>query len=70
MGRVSRIHRRKPQGRPMPEHIGQGNLAKSKVRARVEHVFAYQKDKRGLFIRTVGLNRAEARITLANLAYM
>ena len=28
-GRVSRLHRRKPPGRPMPEHIRQGNAAKS-----------------------------------------
>ena len=69
MGRVSRIHRRKPRGRPMPERTAKANAAKSKVRARVEHVFAHQKSKMGLFIRTIGLRRAEAKITLANLAY-
>ena len=68
-GRVSRIHRRKPRGRPMPERTAKANAAKSKVRARVEHVFAHQKDKMGLFIRTIGIKRAEAKITLANLAY-
>lgn len=68
-GRVSRIHRRKPRGRPMPERTAKANAAKSKVRARVEHVFAQQKDKMGLFIRTIGLRRAEAKITLANLVY-
>ena len=31
--------------------------------------FAHQKDKMGLFIRTIGRKRAEAKITLANLAY-
>jgi len=69
MGRVSRIHRRKPRGRAMPERTAKANAAKSKVRARVEHVFAHQKDKMGLFIRTIGIKRAEAKITLANLAY-
>lgn len=68
-GRVSRIHRKKPRGKPMPERIAKANAAKSKVRARVEHVFAHQKAKMGLFIRTIGLHRAEAKITLANLAY-
>lgn len=68
-GRVSRIHRRKPKGRPMPENVRRGNATKSKVRARVEHVFAHQKAVMGLFIRTIGLHRAEAKITLANLAY-
>ena len=33
------------------------------------HVFAHQKDKMGLFMRTVDINRAEAKVTLANLAY-
>ena len=68
-GRVSRIHRRKPKGKPMPEHVRRGNATKSKVRARVEHVFAHQKAVMGLFIRTIGIRRAEAKITLANLAY-
>jgi transposase, IS5 family len=53
----------------MPERTAKANAAKSKVRARVEHVFAHQKDKMGLFIRTIGITRAEAKITLANLAY-
>ena len=45
------------------------NARKSAVRARVEHVFAHQKNRFGLFIRTIGLARAEAKLTLANLAY-
>ncbi|WP_298327897.1 transposase [Asticcacaulis sp.] len=45
------------------------NAAKSSVRAHVEHVFAHQKNRFGLFIRTIGLKRAEAKLTLANLAY-
>jgi IS5 family transposase len=69
IGRVSRIHHRKPKGRPMPERMATANAAKSRVRAHVEHVFAQQKDRMGLVIRTVGLKRAEAKIGLANLAY-
>jgi transposase, IS5 family len=68
-GRASRIHRKKPRGRPMPANIARANAAKSSVRARVEHVWAQQKDKMGLFIRTIGIKRAEAKITLANIAY-
>ena len=68
-GRVSRIHRRKPRGRPMPERTAKANAVKSTVRARIEHVFAQQKAKMGLSIRTIGIKRAEAKITLANLAY-
>jgi IS5 family transposase len=69
MGRVSRIHRKKPRGKPMPARTAKANAAKSTVRARVEHVFARQKDHMGLFVRTIGIARAEAKITLANLAY-
>lgn len=68
-GRASRIHRKKPRGKPMPENIRRGNATKSKVRARVEHVFAHQKAVMSLFIRAIGIKRAEAKITLANLAY-
>lgn len=32
-------------------------------------MFAHQKAKIGLFVRTIGIARAEAKITLANLAY-
>lgn len=68
-GRVSHIHFKKLKGKPMPDHIRRGNATKSKVRARVEHVFGEQKSRMGLFIRTIGITRAEAKITLANLAY-
>lgn len=66
---TSRIHHRKPKGKPMIERTSRANSAKSAVRAKVEHVFAYQKGRYGLFIRTFGLARAQAKLTLANLAY-
>ena len=45
------------------------NGKKSKVRATVERVFAVQKDKMGLFIRTIGIQRANVKIGLANIVY-
>ncbi len=66
---VSRIHRRKPAGKPMPEATARANARKSAIRARIEHVFAHQKNRFGLFIRTIGIARAEAKLILANLAY-
>ena len=69
LGRVSRIHRKKPPARPMPRHLARGNASKSAVRVLVEHVFAHQKERMGLFVRTIGLDRARTRIGLANLAY-
>lgn len=65
----SQIHRRKPHGKPMPDRSRKANAGKSAVRAKVEHVFAHQKNRYGLFIRTIGIARAEAKLTLANLAY-
>lgn len=66
---TSRIHRRKPAGKPMPQATARANARKSSIRAAVEHVFAHQKNRFGLFIRTIGITRAEAKLTLANLAY-
>jgi len=68
-GLVSHIHRKKPQGRPMPEHIRRGNATRSKVRALVEHVFADQKHRMGMKIRTIGIARAKIKIGLCNIAY-
>lgn len=48
---TSRIHRRKPVGKPMPRVMAQANAKKSSIRAAVEHVFAHQKMRFGLFIR-------------------
>jgi transposase, IS5 family len=53
----------------MPAHIARGNATRARVRSLVEHVFAAEKRRMGLVIRCVGLARATARITLANLAY-
>jgi IS5 family transposase len=68
-GFVSHIHRKKPKGRAMPEMTRRANNAKSKIRSRVEHVFAEQKDRMGLFISTVGIIRATTKIGMANLVY-
>ena len=68
-GLVPQFQRAKPRGKPMPAHVARGNATRSRVRARVEHVFAEQKRRLGLVVRSVGLDRAETKITLANLAY-
>jgi IS5 family transposase len=68
-GLVSRIHRKKPKGRPMPDRTRRANATKSAVRSKVEHVFAHQKGLIGLVVRTIGLARARVKIGLVNLAY-
>ena len=69
VGFTSRIHRKKPKGKPMPRRTSRANSAKSEVRSRVEHVFARQKGPMALVIRTIGLARAKVKIGLANLVY-
>lgn len=39
------------------------------MRSRVEHVFAEQKSRMALFIRTVGIARATTKIGLVNILY-
>lgn len=68
-GLVAQFQRAKPRGKPMPAHVARGNATRAKIRARVEHVFAEQKRRLNLVIRTVGLARAKTKITLANLAF-
>jgi transposase, IS5 family len=53
----------------MPPHIARGNATRARVRSRVEHVFAAEKRRMGLLIRSIGLLRASAKIALANLVY-
>lgn len=53
----------------MPERTRRANNAKSKIRSRVEYVFADQKTRIGLFVRTIGIARATTKIGLVNLVY-
>jgi transposase, IS5 family len=68
-GLKPQFQRKKPRGRPMPAHIARGNATRARVRSRVEHVFAAQKCRLGLIVRTLGMTRARVKIGLANLAY-
>jgi hypothetical protein len=46
------------------------NQAKSRIRARIEHVFgARQNAPGGRIVRTIGIVRARAKIGLQHLAY-
>jgi len=68
-GLVSRVHRKKPKGQPMPVRTQRANAAKSAVRSKVEHFFAHQKGLMGVVVRTIGLARARVKIGLVNPAY-
>jgi transposase, IS5 family len=68
-GLKPQFQRKKPRGKKMPAHIARGNATRARVRSRIEHVFAAQKCRLGLLVRTVGVVRARVKIGLANLAY-
>ena len=69
-GLRSRIHKRGRRNRPLSEAELTANTAKSKVRARIEHVFGAQENAPGgRLVRTIGIMRAKIKIGLQNLVY-
>jgi transposase, IS5 family len=69
-GLRSRIHQRANRNHPLSQAQENANRQKSRVRARIEHVFgAQQNSPGGRIVRTIGIARAKAKIGLQNLAY-
>jgi transposase, IS5 family len=69
-GFKSRIHVRAARSHPLSKTEEEANRKKSRVRARVEHVFgAQQTSPGGRIVRTIGIVRARAKIGLQNLVY-
>jgi transposase, IS5 family len=66
---TSHIHQKRKPRRPLPERIARADTRRSKIPAQVEHVFAGQKHRMGLVVRTIGIARATIKIGMANLAY-
>lgn len=66
----SRIHERAYRDKPLTEAQKLSNTEKSRVRARVEHVFGYQTNSMGgIFLRSIGVARAAVGVGLMNLTY-
>lgn len=64
------IHNRGSRNHPLSDAQIEANRKKSKVRARIEHVFGAQENAPGgRIIRTIGAVRARAKIGLQNLVY-
>jgi IS5 family transposase len=64
------INQRGHRNRPLHEAQKETNRLNSKVRSRVEHIFAFiQNSMGGSFIRSIGQMRAKAVIGLMNLTY-
>jgi IS5 family transposase len=69
-GYNSRIHERAYRGAPLTDAQKASNKEKSKIRARVEHVFGHmQTSFGGMLIRSIGELRAKVNIGLMNLTY-
>ena len=69
-GYRSEIHHKGRRNTPLSKHKQEVNRRRSRVRARVEHVFGFQENSMGgKFIRTIGIVRARAKIGLMNLGY-
>jgi transposase, IS5 family len=69
-GYNSRIHERAYRGAPLTDVQKASNKEKSKIRARVEHVFGHmQTSLGGMLIRSIGELRAKVNIGLMNLTY-
>ena len=68
-GLRSKIHFRRKPGLDLTPSEKKANRARSAVRSAVETVFAAEKHRFGLVVRTIGITRAATKIGLANLAY-
>jgi len=66
---LNRIHERGYRDHPLTKTQERNNTAKSRIRARVEHVFGAMNHFGGITIRTIGIARAGVQIGLLNLAY-
>ena len=64
------MHRPGKRGKPLSKYQGQARARRSRVRARVEHVFAFQESVMGgKLVRTIGIARARTKIGMMNLVY-
>lgn len=67
---ISHIHERAYKDTPLTDEQKASNKVKSKIRARVEHVFGHmQTSMGGMLIRSIGMARAHVAIGLMNLTY-
>lgn len=69
LGYRSHIHHKGTRDHPLSEAKQATNTRRSRVRARVEHVFGRQAAMGGKLMRGIGIVRARARIGMKNLVY-
>ena len=65
-----RICEKSYRNKPLTEEQQENNKKKSKIRARVEHIFGFMTNSmKGIYVRTIGLARATFSIIMMNLTY-
>jgi IS5 family transposase len=65
-----KIHEKGYRNKPLTDEQKANNTEKSRVRARVEHVFGHMENSMGgIVIRTIGITKATMSLTIKNLAY-
>ena len=66
----NQIHEKGYRNRPLSEEQKAENKRKSRIRARIEHVFGYMTGSlHGITVRSIGIARAKFNIGLTNLIY-
>ena len=69
-GVVNKVCEKGYRNKPLSDEQKASNREKSKIRARVEHVFGFmEQTMQGLHLRSIGLDRAKGIIGLINLTY-
>ena len=68
-GLSERILFRPSPRRHLSEQQIKANIIRTRICSAIEHAFAAQKHRMALFVRTIGLARAQVKIGIANLAY-
>ena len=66
----NKVHEKGYRNKPLTEQQKESNTRKSRIRARVEHVFGFmEQSMKGLVLKSVGMIRATGIIGLINLTY-
>jgi len=66
----NKVHEKGYRNKPLTEQQKESNTKKSRIRARVEHVFGFmEQSMKGLVLKSVGMIRATGIIGLINLTY-
>lgn len=64
------IHEKGYKNKPLTDEQKENNRGKSKLRARVEHIFGFvENSMHGTYMRCIGMDRSQVVIGLTNLAY-